>query len=170
MGPLISRAHQEKVLAAIAGGCESGATLFTGGTTYADARAAGNFVTPTIFTNVPPDAKIVREEIFGPVLCVDTFETEEEAIRKANDTPYGLAAGVFTKDGARAQRVIRRLRAGVTWINTFHFTFNEAPWGGYKQSGFGRELGPHGYAAYTETKQITTNLAPAPLGWFKGVS
>jgi betaine-aldehyde dehydrogenase len=170
MGPLISRAHQEKVLAAIAGGRESGATLLTGGATYADARAAGNFVQPTIFTNVPPNAKIVREEIFGPVLCVDTFETEEEAIRKANDTPYGLAAGVFTKDGARAQRVIRRLRAGVTWINTFHFTFNEAPWGGYKQSGFGRELGPQGYAAYTETKQITTNLAPAPLGWFKGLS
>jgi betaine-aldehyde dehydrogenase len=170
MGPLISRAHQQKVLAAIGSGVEAGATLLTGGSTYSDARAAGNFVPPTIFTSVPPDAKIRREEIFGPVLCIDTFETEEEAIRKANDTPYGLAGAVFTNDGARAQRVIRRLRAGVTWINTFHFTFTEAPWGGYKQSGFGRELGPHGYDAYTEVKQITTNLAPSPLGWFKSAS
>ncbi len=167
MGPLVSRAHQQKVLGYIAGGREVGATLLTGGESYADHRAAGNFVPPTIFTDVPPDAKIWREEIFGPVLCVDTFETEEEAIRKANDTPYGLAGAVFTKDGSRAQRVIRRLRAGVTWINTFHFTFNEVPWGGFKMSGFGRELGPHGYDAYTEVKQITTHLAPAPLGWFR---
>ncbi|MDD5199448.1 MAG: aldehyde dehydrogenase family protein, partial [Terrimicrobiaceae bacterium] len=89
MGPLITRAHQEKVLAAIAGGRECGAELLTGGGTYADQRAAGNFVQPTIFVNAPADAKIVREEIFGPVLVVDTFDTEEEAIRKANDTPYG---------------------------------------------------------------------------------
>ncbi len=170
MGPLISRAHQQKVLGYIESGRAAGATLLTGGEVYTDARAAGNFVPPTVFVDVPPDAKIWREEIFGPVLCIDTFATEEEAVRKANDTPYGLAGAVFTKDGARAQRVIRRLRAGVTWINTFHFTFNEAPWGGYKQSGFGRELGPHGYDAYTEVKQITTHIAPGPLGWFKGLA
>ena len=167
MGPLISEAHQRRVLDFIEGGREVGATLLTGGHAYDDARAAGNFVAPTIFTAVPPEAAIWREEIFGPVLCVDTFETEEEAVRKANDTRYGLAGAVFTRDGSRAQRVIRRLRAGVTWINTFHFTFNEAPWGGYRQSGFGRELGPHGYDAYTEVKQITTHLAPGPLGWFR---
>jgi betaine-aldehyde dehydrogenase len=91
-------------------------------------------------------------------------------VRKANDTIYGLAGAVFTKDGARARRVIRRLRAGVTWINTFHFTFTEAPWGGYKQSGFGRELSTHGYDAYTEVKQITTHIAPGPLGWFRGLA
>jgi betaine-aldehyde dehydrogenase len=171
MGPLISKAHQQKVLGYIESGRDAGAQLLTGGGACEDdARAAGNFVQPTIFMNVPPDAKIWREEIFGPVLCIDTFESEEEAVRKANDTPYGLAGAVFTKDGARAQRVIRRLRAGVTWINTFHFTFNEAPWGGYKQSGFGRELGPHGYDAYTEIKQITTHLVPGPLGWFKGLA
>jgi betaine-aldehyde dehydrogenase len=170
MGPLISRAHQHKVLDYIASGREEGAELLAGGGTYDDtARAAGNFVAPTIFRSASREARIVREEIFGPVLVVDTFETEEEAIRKANDTPYGLAGGVFTKDGSRAQRVIRRLRAGVTWINTFHFTFNEAPWGGFKRSGFGRELGPHGYDAYTEVKQITTHLAPGPLGWFKAL-
>lgn len=169
MGPLISRAHQEKVFGYIRSGHDEGATLLGGGVAYDDARARGNFVPPTIFTDAPADARIVREEIFGPVLVVDTFATEEEAVRKANDTPYGLAGGVFTKDGARAQRVIRRLRAGVTWINTFHFTFTEAPWGGYRQSGFGRELGPHGYDAYTEVKQITTHLAPQRLNWFAGI-
>ncbi len=169
MGPLITRAHQRKVLDDIASGMECGARLLTGGGAYEDWRAVGNFVEPTVFLDAPADARIVREEIFGPVLVIDTFETEEEAIRKANDTAYGLAGAVFTRDGARAQRVIRRLRAGVTWINTFHFTFNEAPWGGYKQSGFGRELGPHGYDGYTEVKQITTHLAPGRLGWFEGV-
>jgi len=169
MGPLITRAHRQKVLGYIESGKECGAELLTGGGVYDDWRAAGNFVKPTVFVKTPADAKIVREEIFGPVLVIDTFETEDEAVRKANDTVFGLAAGVFTKDGARAQRVIRRLRAGVTWINTFHFTFNEAPWGGYKQSGFGRELGTHGYDGYTEVKQITTHLAPGRLGWFKGI-
>ena len=169
MGPLITKAHQQKVLGYIASGRECGAELLCGGGVYEDARAAGNFVQPTVFVKAPADAKIVREEIFGPVLVVDTFETEEEAIRKANDTVYGLSGAVFTKDGARAQRVIRKLRAGVTWINTFHFTFNEAPWGGYKQSGFGRELGTHGYDGYTEVKQITTHIAPGRLGWFKDI-
>ena len=166
MGPLITRAHQEKVFGYIRSGEEEGAELLCGGKPYDDERAQGNFVPPTVFRNAPAQARIVREEIFGPVLVVDTFESENEALRKANDTPYGLAGAVFTRDGARAQRVIRRLRAGVTWINTFHLTFNEAPWGGYKQSGFGRELGTAGYEAYTELKQINTNLSPARLGWF----
>lgn len=169
MGPLISRAHQQKVLAYIASGRQEGATLLCGGSACGDDLSAGNFVQPTVFTDVHPGMKIVREEIFGPVLVVQLFETEEEAVRLANDTIYGLAGGVFTTDGARARRVIRRLRAGITWINTYHPTFNEAPWGGYKQSGIGRELGTYGYEAYTEVKQINTNLAPGPLGWFKGV-
>jgi betaine-aldehyde dehydrogenase len=169
MGPLITRAHQEKVFGSIRSGQEEGAKLLCGGKPYDDERAKGNFVPPTVFRNAPAHARIVREEIFGPVLTVDTFTTEEEAVRKANDTPYGLAGAVFTKDGARAQRVIRKLRAGVTWINTFHLTFNEAPWGGYKQSGFGRELGTAGYEAYTELKQINTNLSSARLGWFANI-
>ncbi len=169
MGPLISRAHQQKVLGDIASGLAEGAELLCGGTGYADERSQGNFVQPTVFTHAPPNARIVREEIFGPVVTVDVFDSEEEAIRKANDTIYGLAGAVFTKDGARAQRFIRKLRAGVTWINTFHLTFNEAPWGGYKQSGFGRELGTAGYEAYTEIKQINTNLSADRLGWFKGI-
>lgn len=169
MGPLISRAHQEKVLAYIASGRQEGASLLCGGSACGGNLSAGNFVQPTVFTDVRPDMKIVREEIFGPVLVVQLFDTEEEAVSLANDTIYGLAGAVFTTDGARARRVIRRLRAGITWINTYHPTFNEAPWGGYKQSGIGRELGTYGYEAYTEVKQINTNLAPGPLGWFKGV-
>jgi len=166
MGPLISRDHQKKVLAAIASGQEAGAKLLCGGSAYTDHRAVGNFVRPTVFSETQPDMKIVRDEIFGPVLVVQLFDSEDDAIRIANDTPYGLAGAVFTNDGARAQRVIRRLRAGITWINTYHPTFNEAPWGGYKQSGFGRELGTYGYEAYTEVKQINTCLAPQRIGWF----
>lgn len=167
MGPLISRAHQKKVLDFIRTGHEEGAELLCGGAAYTDQRAAGNFVQPTVFANTRPSMRIVREEIFGPVLAVQLFDTEEEAIRLANDSIYGLAGGVFTSDASRAQRVVRGLRAGITWINCYHPTFNEAPWGGYKQSGMGRELGTYGYDAYTEVKQITHCINPQPLGWFK---
>lgn len=166
MGPLISRAHTEKVLGYIKSGLDEGAKLLCGGHRI---EGPGNFVQPTVFTDVPSNARILREEIFGPVLVVELFDTEEEAVAKANDTVYGLAGAVFTSDGARAQRVIRRLRAGITWINTYHPTFNEAPWGGYKQSGMGRELGTYGYEAYTEVKQININLAPGRLNWFKNL-
>lgn len=169
MGPMITKDHQKKVLAYIQSGIDEGATLLCGGQPYTDERAKGNFVAPTVFTDVKPDARILKEEIFGPVLVVELFDTEEEAIRLANDTVYGLAGAVFTKDGARARRVIRKLRAGITWINSYHPTFNEAPWGGYKQSGAGRELGTYGYEAYTEVKQINTNLAPQRIGWFKHI-
>ena len=169
MGPLISRAHQKKVLDYIETGKAEDAELLCGGGTYHDERANGNFVQPTVFAKTKPGMKIVREEIFGPVLVVQLFDSEEEAIALANDTIYGLAGGVFTSDGAKARRFIRRLRAGITWINTYHPTFNEAPWGGYKQSGIGRELGTYGYDAYTEVKQINTNLSPARLGWFRNI-
>jgi betaine-aldehyde dehydrogenase len=168
MGPLITPAHKEKVLAYIASGRDAGAEVLCGGTGYDDVRAAGNFVRPTIFARTRRDMRIVREEIFGPVLVVQLFDTEDEAVAIANDTDYGLAGAVFTGDGARAERVIRRLRAGITWINTYHPTFNEAPWGGYKQSGMGRELGVHGFEAYTEVKQINTCIRPQPLGWYAG--
>ncbi len=130
------------------------------------ANPNGYFIEPTIFVDTKPEMRIVREEIFGPVLAVQRFSGEAEAIRLANDTDYGLAAAVFATDGARAQRVIRKLRAGITWVNTYHPTYNEAPWGGYKQSGIGRELGTYGYEAYTEVKQININLAVEPSGWF----
>jgi betaine-aldehyde dehydrogenase len=166
MGPLISGAHTEKVEAYIKAGVEEGARLLCGGTRAGGELAAGNFILPTIFDDTAPSMRIVREEIFGPVLVVQTFESEAEAIALANDTIYGLAGAVFTADGAKAQRVIRKLRAGITWINAYHPTYNEAPWGGYKQSGMGRELGTHGYDQYTEVKQININLAVEPSGWF----
>jgi len=170
MGPLISRAHQKKVLDYIQSGQEDGAELLCGGAAYTDQRAVGNFVQPTVFINTRHDMQIIREEIFGPVLAVQLFDSEEEAIRLANDSAYGLAGGVFTSDASRAQRVIRGLRAGITWINCYHPTFNEAPWGGYKQSGIGRELGTYGYESYTEVKQITHCINPQPLGWFKNLA
>jgi betaine-aldehyde dehydrogenase len=167
MGPLISQAHMEKVLKYIAIGKSEGATLLCGGNQVTEgALADGYFVEPTIFTDTTPDMRIVQEEIFGPVLVVQTFKDESEAIRLANDSIYGLAGAVFTNNGAKAQRVIRKLRAGITWINTYHPTYNEAPWGGYKQSGIGRELGTCGYEEYTEVKQININLQVEPLGWY----
>ena len=110
--------------------------------------------------------RIAREEIFGPVLSVIPFKTEEEAIRIANDTDYGLAAGVWTQSVDRGSASRQQLRAGITWINTYHPTFNEMPWGGYKQSGRGRELGLYGIESYLETKQVNINLDEAPLGWY----
>jgi betaine-aldehyde dehydrogenase len=164
MGPLITRQHMEKVLGYIESGKAEGAELLCGGKKI---ESPGNFVAPTIFAATKPEMKIVREEIFGPVLAVQLFDTEEEAVRLANDTIYGLAGGVFTGDQGKGLRVLRKLRAGITWLNTYHPTFNEAPWGGYKQSGIGRELGTYGLDAYQEIKQININTAPAKLGWFQ---
>ena len=167
MGPLISRAHMEKVEAYIRTGVEEGAKLETGGSRPAgEGGRQGNFLQPTIFTNTKPAMRIVQEEIFGPVLVVQRFKDEAEAVALANDTIYGLAGAVFTNDIAKAHRVIKKMRAGITWINTYHPTYNEAPWGGYKQSGIGRELGTYGYDQYTEVKQINVNLAVEPSGWF----
>jgi betaine-aldehyde dehydrogenase len=167
MGPLVSKAHMEKVLEYIKIGLQEGATLLCGGKRMSGGELQkGYFVEPTIFINTREDMRIVKEEIFGPVLVVQTFKNEEDALRIANDSIYGLAAAVFTNDGAKALRVIKKLRAGITWINTYHPTYNEAPWGGYKQSGNGRELGTYGYEQYTEVKQININLQVEPIGWF----
>ncbi|RNB78592.1 aldehyde dehydrogenase family protein [Brevibacillus panacihumi] len=168
MGPLVSQAHLEKVLHYIELGKAEGARLVCGGNRIsANGLGNGYFVEPTIFTETTPSMRIVQEEIFGPVLAVQRFRDEEEAIRLANDTVYGLAGGVFTQDGAKAMRVIRKLRAGITWINCYHPTYNEAPWGGYKQSGIGRGLGTYGYEEYTEVKQINIQLQVQPSGWFR---
>ena len=159
------------MLGYIEAGKAEGAKLLCGGGRLTEGPLArGNFVAPTIFENTRPDMKIVREEIFGPVQVVQLFDTEEEALRLANDTIYGLAGGVFTGDQGKGLRVLRKLRAGITWLNTYHPTFNEAPWGGYKQSGWGRELGTFGLDEYLETKQININLVPQRLNWFSGLS
>jgi len=151
----------------VAAGISEGAKLVCGGKRPSDkALAKGNFLEPTIFDDVTPAMKIAREEIFGPVLSVIPFDTEEEAIQIANDTEYGLAAGVWSTNINRALRVVRELRCGITWINTYHPTFNEMPWGGYKQSGSGRELGLYGIEAYLEVKQVNINLDEAPIAWY----
>ncbi|MFL9943855.1 aldehyde dehydrogenase family protein [Paraburkholderia graminis] len=117
-------------------------------------------------TDVPLDSDAWVEEIFGPVVCVRPFETEHEAVRLANDSRFGLAAAVMSKDNARAERVAAALRAGIVWINCSQPTFTEAPWGGYKQSGIGRELGRWGLDNYLETKQITKLVSEEPWGWY----
>lgn len=168
MGPLVSKTHMETVLGYIEIGKDEGATLVCGGERYLEGECAqGYYVRPTIFDNCTSDMRIVKEEIFGPVVTIQTFKTEEEAIRLANDTIYGLAGAVFTSDGTRALRVIKEIRAGITWINCYNPTFNEAPWGGYKMSGYGRELGVHGLEEYQEIKQININLTPGPVGWYE---
>jgi betaine-aldehyde dehydrogenase len=153
MGPLISPQHLEKVERYIQIGIEEGATLLCGGRRpEGPLGQRGNFLLPTIFTDTRPDMRIVQEEIFGPVLVVQKFKDEAEAIRLANDTVYGLAGAVFTNDAAKAHRVVKKLRAGITWI---------------KQSGIGRELGTFGFEEYTEVKQINVNLTVEPTGWFR---
>jgi betaine-aldehyde dehydrogenase len=129
---------------------------------------AGFFYRPTVLTDVRPDMRIVREEVFGPVLTVERFTTEEEAVALANDTTYGLAGAVWTADASRAQRVAGRLRHGTVWINDYNRYVPQAEWGGFKQSGIGRELGPTGLDEYREAKHIWQNTAPGPSGWFGG--
>lgn len=168
IGPVINEQQMERVLGYIRSGIEEGATLVCGGERYTEGDCAkGFFVRPTIFDNCTQDMKIVREEIFGPVVTVQAFTTEQEAVDMANDTVYGLAGAVFTNDITRAHRVIREIRAGITWINCYNPTFNEAPWGGYKMSGIGRELGIHGLEEYQEVKQVNINLTPGVVGWYK---
>ena len=164
MGPLVSRQQLDTVEKYVAIGKEEGATLATGGRRL---DGAGYYYEPTIFVNVDNSMRIAQEEIFGPVLVVIPFDTEEEAIRIANDTIYGLAGAVWTKDVTRAMRVIKAMRAGITWVNTYHPTYSEAPWGGYKQSGIGRELGSYGLDEYTEVKQINIDLTDQPMGVYQ---
>lgn len=167
MGPLVTAAHRDKVLDYIALGLKEGATLVRGGRPPRDPKLKNGFyIEPTIFDHVDNSMRIAQEEIFGPVVCVIPFETEEEAISIANDTPYGLAGAIWSRDIYRALRVAKKIRAGILWINTMQPCYAEAPWGGYKQSGWGRELGPHGVDEYLETKQLHINLNEKPLGWY----
>ncbi|OYD10002.1 betaine-aldehyde dehydrogenase [Paludifilum halophilum] len=167
MGPLTSGEHRAKVEKYIQIGQEEGAKLLIGGKRpNGEEYEKGFFVEPTIFDGCDTKMKIVQEETFGPILTIETFRTEGEAIQLANDSAYGLAGGVWTQDMYRAQRVSRALRMGTVWINDFHPYFPQAPWGGYKQSGIGRELGKTGLEEYTEQKHIYHNLNPQPMGWF----
>jgi betaine-aldehyde dehydrogenase len=166
-GTLISAAHREKVDAYVRAGIAEGATLLTGGSAPEGERYAnGFFYLPTVLDGCHAGMSVVRDESFGPVLTVETFRTEAEAIAIANDTVYGLAGGVWTTDSGRAQRVARALRHGTVWINDYHPYLPQAEWGGFGQSGNGRELGPTGLSEYRELKHVFHNIQPAPQHWF----
>jgi betaine-aldehyde dehydrogenase len=169
MGPLVSQEQYDKVLSYIEVGKKEAKLATGGGRPQGLPKEAerGFFVEPTIFYDVDNRARIAREEIFGPVMAVIPFDKEEDAIRIANDTPYGLAAAVWTRDIFKALRTVRNLRAGIVWVNHMQPAPVEAPWGGYKQSGFGRELGPHGLDEYLEVKHVYINLDDRPIGWYK---
>jgi betaine-aldehyde dehydrogenase len=168
-GPLVSEQHRAKVEAHVADAISEGAKLLTGGSRPSDpALEKGSFYLPTIFDRCDRSMRIVQEETFGPILTVERFTTEAEAISLGNDTEYGLAAGVRTSDPARGERVVRALRHGTVWLNDFGYYTAAAEWGGFGKSGNGRELGPTGLAEYQEIKHIWHNTAPKPAGWFKG--
>lgn len=165
LGPLVNQGQYEDVLRHIARAVEQGATVATGGKRPAG-HETGFYLEPTILTDVALDSDAWVEEIFGPVVCIRPFDTEAEAISLSNDSRFGLAAAVMSADDARCERVARAFRAGIVWINCSQPTFTEAPWGGYKQSGIGRELGRWGLDNYLETKQITRLVSNDPWGWY----
>lgn len=170
LGPLVNKNQYQKVTRFIEQGEQEGARLLTGGRRPAH-LPKGYFLEPTVFVDVPKGSALWREEIFGPVLCVNTFDTEEEAIFEANDTEFGLAAAVMSQDLERCDRVAAALDAGIVWINCSQPTFTQAPWGGMKKSGIGRELGRWGLENYLEVKQVTRYTTTKPWGWYlKGSS
>ncbi|WP_444436912.1 aldehyde dehydrogenase family protein [Pseudomonas sp. A6] len=165
LGPLVSQGQYDKVLGFIEQGKASGARLLTGGRRPAGLDE-GWFVEPAIFDEPAENAIVWREEIFGPVLCVKRFKTEAEALRLANDSRFGLAGAVMSGDPQRAARVADGLRAGIVWVNCSQPTFTQAPWGGMKQSGIGRELGVWGLENYLEVKQVTEYVSDQAWGWY----
>lgn len=168
-GPLVSAAQREKIEKFVADALADGARLVAGGKRPDEPELkAGFFYRPTVLADVTREMRVIREETFGPILTVETFRTEEEAVALGNDTAYGLAAAVWTTDMARAHRVAGALRHGTVWINDYHPYVPAAEWGGMKSSGNGRELGPTGLAEYQEHKHIWHNTAPEPAGWFTG--
>lgn len=167
MGPLVSSRQRERVEEYVRIGVGEGAHLAFGGVRPEDSSlAAGYYFLPTIFTNVTPGMRIAQEEIFGPVVCIIPFETEEEAIAIANGTEFGLATSIWTRDVARAHRVAHALQSGITWINDHHRIDPASPWGGFKMSGIGRENGIVAYEAYTQIQNIIVNLSDKPFDWY----
>ena len=169
VGPMVSAAHRSKIENYVASAQEEGAVVVAGGRRPDEPELQkGFFYRPTVLDGCHAGMRVVREETFGPILTVERFGTEVQALALANDTEYGLAGAVFTADGERAHRVASALRCGTVWINDYHPYIPGAEWGGFKRSGNGRELGLTGLAEYQEAKHIWQNTAPAPQRWFTG--
>lgn len=153
---MVSKAHFDRVKAHLARAAEQGATAVTGGGAV---EGTGYFIAPTVLANIPDDADCVRQEIFGPVVTVETFDDEAEAIRRANDTPFGLSASVWTENARRSHDVASRIDAGTVWVNSHLVLANEVPWGGFKGSGYGRDLSIYALDDYSRTKHVMHNHA-----------
>ncbi|GKV71012.1 aldehyde dehydrogenase family protein [Pseudarthrobacter oxydans] len=165
-GPLISAAHRDKVTAYVEKGIAEGARLRCGGAWGEGELEKGFYYLPTVLDQVKSGMSVVVDEAFGPVVTVETFTSEAEAVKLGNDTHYGLAGAVWSQDAGKSQRVARALRHGTIWINDFHPYLPQAEWGGFGQSGVGRELGPTGLAEYQEAKHVYQNIDPQVTGWF----
>ncbi len=160
LGPLISKAHQQKVLSYYRRAVEDGATVVTGGGVpdLQGDLARGFWIQPTVWTGLPDDSPVLREEIFGPCCHVRPFDTEDEVLHLANDTAYGLACAIWTRDASRVHRVVRRVEAGIIWVNSWFLRDLRTPFGGAKQSGIGREGGVHSVEFYTELRNVCVKI------------
>ena len=158
MGPLVSKSQQQRVLNYVQIGNNEKAVALSGGRAPSGSLASGCFVEPTVFAQVNNAMRIAQEEIFGPVVCAIPFRDLPDAIAKGNDSPYGLSAGVWTRDIRKAHQAAAALEAGTVWVNCYNAFDNASPWGGFKQSGWGREKGPYGLDLFTQIKSVIINF------------